>query len=94
LHELLKDDDSDEADEACDAAWDRVAAVIDAIEAEPADTFLGACVKALAQSWRQAGELSSDLDRTDYDSATQRLAAQARRAILAMPVPPVLGATP
>lgn len=86
LDELLKDDDSDQADAACDAAWDRTQALVDAIEAQPADTFLGACVKALAQSWCQAGELSSDLARADYDSTDLRLAAQVRRALLAMPL--------
>jgi len=85
--ELLKDDDSNEADAVCDAAWDRTAAIVAAIEAETADTFLGACVKALAQSWCAAGELGSDLARSDYETTDQRLGAQTRRALLAMPIP-------
>lgn len=88
LDELLKDDDSDEADAACDAAWGRTAAIVSAIEAEPAATFLGACVKALAQSWCVAGDLSSNLAQADYDTADLRLGAQARRAIMALPFPP------
>lgn len=84
LHELLRDDHSDEADAACDASYDRISALVDQIDAEPASTFLGACIKALAYCWCEAHQLPPDPDKTDYPSRDDRLVASVRRALLMM----------
>lgn len=83
VFETMKDRDDEEADLACTTAADRVWQIVHRIETTAADTFLGACVKALAQSWLLSSELASDIAKADYPSPGDRLGAAVRRILLA-----------
>ncbi len=79
----MKGREDEEADFACDTAADRAWQIVRLIDAASANTFLGACVKALAQSWIMASELADDVAKEDYPSAVDRLGAAVRRTLLA-----------